>query len=310
MGGGRRPRLGCPVLELWRRISGCAAIAWPCRGPDQESGRGSSGRCGRVRCCRSGDTARGRGGGRSAWDEIPSGGWLPALLQNGLLDSLHTAIRLGTAGPDEAMPSTELGDGLTEAGRAELAGVVAHHPLQPPAALGQVGGHGAGEGAGPLRGGVAAGALQGGPDIGRATWMAVSCRTVPLVPASRPIQKQSSWTSCPGWSTCRCRSGPVWAAAARVGRRSRRPGHSVWPWSTGRGGAGPATPVRGELDAAPVGSGELGGDPGRPEPRVAEGKGHHPLLHQRAGGGGHARHPPLPGPQDLRAIAIQLPLHR
>ena len=43
--------LGCPVPELWRRISVCAAIAWPCRGWLRGCGRGSSGRCGPVRCC-------------------------------------------------------------------------------------------------------------------------------------------------------------------------------------------------------------------------------------------------------------------
>jgi hypothetical protein len=37
-----------------------------------------------------------------------------------------------------------------------------------------------------------------------ATSMAVYCQTVPLVPDSRPMQKQSSW---PGWSTSRWRSG-------------------------------------------------------------------------------------------------------
>jgi hypothetical protein len=31
-----------------------------------------------------------------------------------------------------------------------------------------------------------------------ATSMAVSCQTVPLVPDSRPMHKQSSWTSSPG----------------------------------------------------------------------------------------------------------------
>jgi hypothetical protein len=59
--------LTCPVPELWRRIIACAAIAWPSRGPVQGCGRGSSGRCGPVRCCSSGDSAQGRAAARSAW---------------------------------------------------------------------------------------------------------------------------------------------------------------------------------------------------------------------------------------------------
>jgi hypothetical protein len=41
---------------------------------------------------------------------------------------------------------------------------------------------------------------------------------------------------------------------------------------------------------------------------MAEGEGDHPLLDQHAGLIGHRRHSSLPGAQDLRAIAVQLPL--
>ena len=37
--------------------------------------------------------------------------------------------------------------------------------------------------------------------------MAVYCQTVPRVPESRPMQKQSIWTISPGWSTSMWRSG-------------------------------------------------------------------------------------------------------
>jgi hypothetical protein len=52
--------------------------------------------------------------------------------------------------------------------------------------------------------------------------------------------------------------------------------------------------------------GELGGDPGWPEAGMAQGEGDHTLLDERAGGIGHARHPALPWPQDLRAVPVQL----
>jgi hypothetical protein len=45
-------------------------------------------------------------------------------------------------------------------------------------------------------------------------------------------------------------------------------------------------------DPAPVGPGQLGGDPSGPKARVAEREGDHPLLDQRAGYLGHARWPP------------------
>ena len=55
-----RHPLGCPVPELWRRISACSATAWPFREPHRGSCLWSSGRYGRVRCCSSADTAQGR----------------------------------------------------------------------------------------------------------------------------------------------------------------------------------------------------------------------------------------------------------
>jgi hypothetical protein len=54
--------------------------------------------------------------------------------------------------------------------------------------------------------------------------------------------------------------------------------------------------------------GEFGGDPGRPKPRVAEGERDHPLLDQDTGLVRHPRHATFPGPQDLWAMPLQLPL--
>jgi hypothetical protein len=56
-------------------------------------------------------------------DEIAGEGWLPAFVQDGLLDSLDTAVGLRSAGTDEAVPGSQLGDGGLEGGRAELRGV-------------------------------------------------------------------------------------------------------------------------------------------------------------------------------------------
>src|SRR4029450_4054290 len=77
-------------------------------------------------------------------DQVAGEGWLPAFIQDGLLHAFHTAIGLWPAGADEAVGGREGGHGLAEDRRAELAGVVAHAPLQLPATGGQVGGHGAG----------------------------------------------------------------------------------------------------------------------------------------------------------------------
>jgi hypothetical protein len=70
----------------------------------------------------------------------------------------------------------------------------------------------------------------------------------------------------------------------------------------------PPHPIGRQDDPTPLRPGQLSSDPGRPEPRVTERVGDHLLLHQRAGGIRHPRHPPLSGPQDLRAIAVQLAL--
>jgi hypothetical protein len=67
----------------------------------------------------------------------------------------------------------------------------------------------------------------------------------------------------------------------------------------------PPHPIGRQHDPAPLGPGQLSGDPGRPEAGMSEGEGDHPLLDQRAGGIGHLRGPPFPGPQDLGAIAVQ-----
>jgi Pentapeptide repeats (9 copies) len=100
-------------------------------------------------------------------DQVPGEGGLPALVQDGLLDPFRTPIGLGSAGPNEAVSGSQLGDGGLEAGRAELRGVIAHDPLELPAASGQVGGHRAGQGAGPGRRRVTPGGLEGGPGGGR-----------------------------------------------------------------------------------------------------------------------------------------------
>jgi transposase len=59
--------LGCPVPELWRRISGCGATAWPSRGLPLGSDPWSSGRCGPVRCCSSAGSVPDPAGARSVW---------------------------------------------------------------------------------------------------------------------------------------------------------------------------------------------------------------------------------------------------
>lgn len=66
-------------------------------------------------------------------------GGLPAVVKDGLLDSLGTPVRLGTAGPDNAVAGTEGHGRLLEDDGAERLGVVAHQPLQPPAAAGEIG---------------------------------------------------------------------------------------------------------------------------------------------------------------------------
>jgi hypothetical protein len=58
----------------------------------------------------------------------------------------------------------------------------------------------------------------------------------------------------------------------------------------------PPHPIGQQPDAAPGGSGELGGDAGRTEPGVAKGEGGHSLLDELAGGIDHARHPALSRP--------------
>jgi hypothetical protein len=54
--------------------------------------------------------------------------------------------------------------------------------------------------------------------------------------------------------------------------------------------------------------GQLGRDAGWAEAGMAEGEGHHPLLDQHAGLVGHPWWAAFPGPQDLGAMAVQLPL--
>jgi hypothetical protein len=101
-----------------------------------------------------------------------------------------------------------------------------------------------------------------------------------------------------------------WSGPLQLGR-SRVAGHQ--PIALGAGAEAvaaqhPPHPIGRQHDPAPGGPGQLGGDPGRPEPGMSKGEGDHPLLHQGAGGIGHPRHPSFPGPQDLRAVAVQLVL--
>jgi hypothetical protein len=70
----------------------------------------------------------------------------------------------------------------------------------------------------------------------------------------------------------------------------------------------PPHPVGGEPDRTPARLGQLGGDPGRAEAGMPEGEGDHPLLDQHTGGIGHAGWSTFPWPEDLGAVAVQLPL--
>src|SRR4029453_13059002 len=53
-------------------------------------------------------------------NQVAGKGRLPALVQDGLLDPFHAPVGLGSAGPDEAVAGSQLGDGGLEGGRAEL----------------------------------------------------------------------------------------------------------------------------------------------------------------------------------------------
>src|SRR5215218_9668079 len=41
-------------------------------------------------------------------DQVAGEGWLPALIQDGLLHPLDTAVRLGSTGPDKGMAGAEV----------------------------------------------------------------------------------------------------------------------------------------------------------------------------------------------------------
>ena len=66
-------------------------------------------------------------------------------------------------------------------------------------------------------------------------------------------------------------------------------------------------PVRGEDDPSPLRTAELRGDPGRAEPGVTQGEGHHPLLDEGRGGVGHPGAAPFSRSEDLRAVQQELP---
>src|SRR5439155_16502318 len=68
----------------------------------------------------------------------------------------------------------------------------------------------------------------------------------------------------------------------------------------------PPDPVGGDPKAAPLLAGELGVDPLRTEPRLAERKGDDPLLQMRPKLVRHPRPPALPRPQRLKAPPLDL----
>jgi hypothetical protein len=61
-------------------------------------------------------------------------------------------------------------------------------------------------------------------------------------------------------------------------------------------------------DPAPLRARQLGGDPIRPNAGVTEAKRDDPLLDHRRELTGHPRPAPLPGPQHLQAVPVDLPL--
>src|SRR5262245_8615255 len=67
-------------------------------------------------------------------------------------------------------------------------------------------------------------------------------------------------------------------------------------------------PVLGDPDPAPLGPGELAGDPPRPEPGVAEREGEDPVLEVGPRLVWHPRRPTLANPQAVEAIALELRL--
>src|SRR4029453_4499339 len=147
----------CPVPELWRRIIGSCALAWPCREQLRGAAAGPSAGVGAFGVVVAQVAFQIQPQAGLLGDEVAGKGRLPALVQDGLLHPLDAAVGLRAAGPEEAVAGAEGSDCLLEGGRAELLGVVSHDPLQTPAPLSQVGGDGAGELAGPLGWGAAAG---------------------------------------------------------------------------------------------------------------------------------------------------------
>jgi hypothetical protein len=244
-------------------------------------------------------------------DQVAGEGGLPALLQDGLLDPLHTPIRLGTAGPDEAVTGSQLSDAGLEGGRAELLGVVAHDPLQPPAAGGQVGGHRPGQGAGPGGRGVAAGHLEGGPGIGGGD---VDGRVLPDGPlgATEPADAEAiELDQLAGvvdvQVAFRERHRPLrrrWSGIA--GDQAVALGPGVQAVATQH----PPHPLVDNTIPPHLGRASSAAMRAGPEAGMAQGQGDHPLLDQGAGGIGHVRHPALPWPQDSGPCRSSCRFHR
>jgi len=90
----------------------------------------------------------------------------PALLQDGSLNPLNSAIGLWSPGSDEALLDAECGDRLPEVEGTELGAVVGGDGLELPAGRRELLGDSPGEGGGELSAGVEVGAVNLGPDEG------------------------------------------------------------------------------------------------------------------------------------------------
>ena len=78
--------------------------------------------------------------GREAGDQGAREGGAVALLQDGLVDALDTAVALGATGADARVTHARAVQRLGEGGAGELTGVVGADAGEPPAVAGQVGG--------------------------------------------------------------------------------------------------------------------------------------------------------------------------
>jgi len=140
-------------------------------------------------------------------DEVAGEGRLPALVQDGLLDPLDTAVGLGRPARMKVCRALSLAMVAWKVAErnSEALSLITRSSRRPRLA----------RSAATVR---ARALVQVAEGLRLVTWrvaqveaeatsMAVSCQTVPLVPLSRPMQQQSSWTSWPGCCTSRWRSG-------------------------------------------------------------------------------------------------------